>query len=358
MRVLQLIDSLHPGGAERVAVNIANGLASHIEASFLCTTREEGLLKDSLYRQVKYVFLAKKKTIDLKAIKKINTLIKNEGINIIHAHSTSFFLAIIIKLLNNNIKIIWHDHYGNSEFLEKRSFKMLKKSSKYFSQILSVNKQLETWAKSNLKCENVNYLPNFAIENPIKGTTNLKGTVGKRIIHLANLRPQKDHFTLIDAYVQIVEKHSNWTLHCVGKDFNDEYSKQIKTKIKQLGLEKKVFIYGSKSDVSNILNQAEIAVLSSNSEGLPVALLEYGLAKLPVVATKVGECETVITNKENGLIVDKQNAELLAKAIGTYIENEEFRNKNAESYYQHIINNYSEKKQIETIIDYYKTAIK
>ena len=48
MRVLQLIDSLHPGGAERVSVNIANALVENIDKSFLCVTREEGILKESL----------------------------------------------------------------------------------------------------------------------------------------------------------------------------------------------------------------------------------------------------------------------------------------------------------------------
>ena len=56
MKVLQLIDSLNAGGAERVAVNYSNSLASRIEASFLCTTREEGVLKGSLSKNVQYLF--------------------------------------------------------------------------------------------------------------------------------------------------------------------------------------------------------------------------------------------------------------------------------------------------------------
>jgi glycosyltransferase involved in cell wall biosynthesis len=58
------------------------------------------------------------------------------------------------------------------------------------------------------------------------------------------------------------------------------------------------FVYGSQQDVENILNQATIAVLSSQSEGLPVALLEYGLYK-PVVVTAVGDMP-IINNGVNG----------------------------------------------------------
>jgi glycosyltransferase involved in cell wall biosynthesis len=54
------------------------------------------------------------------------------------------------------------------------------------------------------------------------------------------------------------------------------------------------FVYGSLQDVENILNQATIAVLSSQSEGLPIALLEYGLHKKPVVVTAVGDMPMLI----------------------------------------------------------------
>ncbi|GAL61464.1 glycosyltransferase [Algibacter lectus] len=91
MKVLQLIDSLEAGGAERVAVNYANGLVHMIDASYLCTTRAEGLLKGELNKDVGYLFLNKKKTIDVKAIKRLHQFIKNEDIDIIHAHGSSFF---------------------------------------------------------------------------------------------------------------------------------------------------------------------------------------------------------------------------------------------------------------------------
>ena len=57
MKVLQLIDSLATGGAERMAVNLANLLSSHIESSYLCSTRKEGALKNAINLDVKYLFL-------------------------------------------------------------------------------------------------------------------------------------------------------------------------------------------------------------------------------------------------------------------------------------------------------------
>src|SRR5690606_8062207 len=97
MRVLQLIDSLRPGGAEKMAVNIANALLPHVEGSYLCCTRQEGMLKEEIKSEVGYLFLNKKNRMDPKAIIRLRRYIKENEIDIIHAHSTSFFLAGLLK---------------------------------------------------------------------------------------------------------------------------------------------------------------------------------------------------------------------------------------------------------------------
>jgi glycosyltransferase involved in cell wall biosynthesis len=357
MRVLQLIDSLEPGGAERVAVNLANALSREIDISVLCATRKEGLLKESLLKEVGYLFLKKQKTIDYKAISALNTYVKENRIDIIHAHSSSFFLAIIIKILNIKVKVVWHDHYGNSEFLEDRKHKVLKFLSNNFSHIFSVNKALETWAKKKLETKNVTYVPNFATVDKHSAITTLNGVSGKRIVCLANLRPQKDHITLLEAFKIVVEQYPEWTLHLVGKDFQDAYAEEVKHKINDLDLNESVCVLGIKPDVSHILSQCEIGVLSSKSEGLPVALLEYGLANLAVIGTKVGECESIIEHDKNGLLVNVQDVKALAKAILFYVENKEIRSGYAKKYNNHIQENFSEKKQIQSILEIYNQII-
>ncbi|WP_372938476.1 glycosyltransferase, partial [Seonamhaeicola sp.] len=253
MRVIQIIDSLEPGGAERVAVNLANALAHKIDRSFLCTTRKEGLLKESINSDVGYLFLSKKGTFDLKAVFKLRTFLKRHDIDVVHAHSSSFFIAVLVKVFLFRVKIIWHDHYGNSEFLSSRKSKVLAFTSYLFSHILCVNETLKNWAINNLHCKNVIFLPNFSVSVEIKSETILKGTKGKRIVHLANLRPQKNHEILIKAFNEVLKKYPDWTLHCVGKDFNDAYSKSVKRLISKLQLENQVYLYGSCPDVFHIL---------------------------------------------------------------------------------------------------------
>ncbi len=85
MRVLQLIDSLEAGGAERVAVTYANSLSKHID-SYLCATRAEGLLLETISEEVNYIFLSKKKTIDINAILKLKKFINDNPFFFLHLY--------------------------------------------------------------------------------------------------------------------------------------------------------------------------------------------------------------------------------------------------------------------------------
>ncbi|ALJ04578.1 hypothetical protein APS56_05240 [Pseudalgibacter alginicilyticus] len=355
MKVLQLIDSLNAGGAERMAVNYANSLTSHIEKSYLCATREEGLLKESLVKEVQYLFLNKKAIVDFKAIKTLNVFIKKNNIQVIHAHATSYFLATIIKILNPKLVLIWHDHYGKSEYLNERPTFVLKWCSKLFNHIFSVNKKLKAWAENVLLAKSVTFLPNYAVLITGKAVTQLKGENGARIICLANLRPQKDLMNLLKAFKKIDKKCPAWTLHLVGQDFNDDYSDTIKEYIINQYLEQRVFLYGSCSDTNYILKQSTIGVLSSKSEGLPLALLEYGLAKLPAIATNVGDCYKVISKKSEGLLVEPQNDIVLAEALITYINDLDLRQQVSKNLHEKVSSNFSEVKVVKALIEIYNT---
>ncbi|MGO4770937.1 glycosyltransferase [Flavobacterium sp. W22_SRS_FK3] len=350
MRIVQIIDSLEAGGAERMAVNYANALAKKITFSGLVATRKEGVLKNQIDSEVPYLFLEKQKSVDIKAILKLRKFVKNNSIEIIHAHSSSFFIAVLVKLTLPKIKIIWHDHFGISQDLSLRKNLGLKFGSFFFTGSIAVNSSLKKWAESYLWCSKIVYFPNFILTVfQSNDKIELKGTTGKRIICVANLRPQKNHKLLIEVASIIKEKFPDWTFHLFGKDFKDDYSQQIKNSIRNLKLEKNVFFYGTIQNVSSVIKQCDIAVLTSLSEGLPLAILEYGLHKMPVVATNVGEISKIMTSNKEGLIVESNNVSQFANALIQFIQNENYRNEAGMVLNKKITLNFSE----ESIINQY-----
>lgn len=359
MRILQIIDSLEAGGAERMAVNYANALAGTIEFSGLVATRKEGALLHQLHEKVNYLFLNKKRILDLKALFHLRQFVKQNKIGIVHAHSTSIFLAFLLKLSRPSIQLVWHDHYGDSEFLSKRPSLGLKIMSSFINGIVSVNQKLKLWAKQQLRFENVIYLPNFpSKEKEVSKQTILKGIQGKRILCLANLRAQKNHFLLLEVAKKMKLTHPEWTFHLVGKDFEDNYSVQLKELIVELKLENTVFIYGSKEDVQNILGQATIGILTSQSEGLPVAILEYGLQKKAVVVTNVGEIYLLVQNGLNGLLVETGNVSSFYDSLVKLIENEKLQKSLGNALHQTIKEQYSEKAVIKHYLYWLENNLK
>ena len=337
-----------------MAVNIANALAENGLESHLCATRQEGDLKAKIGTEVGYLFLNKKNTLDIKALLKLVSYIKSNEINTVHAHATSYFTAFLVKFWLPKTNIIWHDHYGNSENLEGRKKFPLTSVSKSFKTVISVNNNLLQWAKQYLHAGHYKNLPNFATLGPEDPkTTQLQGEYGKRILCLANLRPQKDHLNLLKAFKLVQEKHPGWTLHLVGMDFKDACAEEIKGDVRQHHLNACVYLYGSCPDTRHILEQASIGVLGSKSEGLPVALLEYGLAKLPVVVTDVGECGLVVNDRKSGLVVPPNDVTQLADALIFLIENEPQRKIFGENLREKVCSDYSKPAFMAQLIDLY-----
>jgi len=359
MRILQIIDSLEAGGAERMAVNYANALSEQIAFSGLAVSRKEGPLLKQISKKVPYLYLNKRSTIDLKSLYKLRKFVLENKVELVHAHSTSFFLAFLLKLSFPTLKLIWHDHYGDSEFLSKRPVLALRMMLPFFNGSIAVNQKLKFWAKQKIHFDNVIYLPNFpSRENEVSEHTILQGIQGKRILSLANLRAQKNHFLLLEVAKKIQVSHPEWTFHLVGKDFEDAYSLQIKNLILEFHLENTVFLYGSKADVKNILDQSAIAILTSKSEGLPVALLEYGWYGKPIVVTDVGEIPLLIQEGVNGFMVGAEETQLFYDAVVKLMESARLQSDFGKALRQTITANYSEQTVVRQYLYWLENSTK
>ena len=356
MRIIQIIDSLEAGGAERMAVNYANALANEINFSGLVVTRKEGPLLGQINDKVSYLFLNKKRSIDLKAIFKLRKFVIENKVEIIHAHGTSFFTAIVLKFTYPKIKIVWHEHYGARANQSRADNFVLLFSSLFFSSVFVVNKQLELWVKRNLFSNKVFYIPNFVtLDSTQLNSTVLKGNVGKRIVCVANLKNPKNHIALLNAFEEIKLNCLGWSIHLIGKDYNDDYSNQLKEFIGANNLQNDIFLYDSKNDIQNILSQSSLGVLCSTDEGFPLSILEYGIAQLPVVSTNAGYCTEIIKDGLNGLLFDPLNNIQLQQQLQKMICNQEYRDQFGLHLYKFVLEEFSMEKGMQLVITKYNT---
>src|SRR5207249_6405669 len=113
--------------------------------------------------------------------------------------------------------------------------------------------QLEEWSIGALRCDpaKVWYVPNFvseaAADSGETGPT-LPGVKGSRIVCVANLRPEKDHVTLVRALKIVAESNSSATLLLAGSLADEDQVSKVRELIHQSGLEERVVLLGSRSD--------------------------------------------------------------------------------------------------------------
>ena len=322
MRILQLIDTLEPGGAERMAVNISNLLAENKFEVLLCAARAKGAFANQVNSLVKVECLHKRHVLDIRAFFKLYSIVKKNKIQIIHAHSSSVVWATLLKLIRPSVKVIWHDHYGFSENLKDKDRPIIRYFSFLFFGIIAVNEKLYQWSLKNCKVrkDKITLLKNFP-----HTTHAIKKTDSSiiKIVVLANLRPQKDHITFIQALAMIKETIAKKKVKIIfaGLFWEDEYYKSIRELLNYNDLVDSVEFLGSVNDVMSLLLTCDIGVLSSKSEGLPVGLLEYGVAGLPVIVTNVGQCAEVVHYGKCGIVVPPSAPQEMAKALLDLIKN-------------------------------------
>lgn len=355
---MQLIDTLKVGGAEQMAVSFANALNQTVEYSALVPTRHEGNLKRNIDKNVSYMHLDRKSTFDIGALIRLRKFIKTKEIEIVHAHGTSFFIAFLIKLTLPKMRIIYHEHFGgrkNETFFDNI---ILVFASFFFDEIIVVNQELERWCKKVLFCKKVYFLPNFqTLEKVENKKTVLKRTAGKRIVFLANLKKPKNHLLVLQAFLKSKLIDQGWSLHLVGKIYNDNYSRNLQDFISINKLENTVFLYDVCYDIRHILKQATIGILASTDEGFPVTILEYSQAKLMVIASNVGYCSQMIKHNSNGLLFDPNSiTDLILKldSIGSKILD---ISNMGEQLFDYCQLNFNQKKVIDGLLKIYKKTV-
>ena len=132
------------------------------------------------------------------------------------------------------------------------------------------------------------------------------------VLTTARFTPQKDHAALIDALPAVLAVHPALRVWLAGHGpLEDELRRQVA----QRGLADVVRFLGQRDDVPDLLAAADLFVLPSRFEGLPLAALEAMAAALPVVATRVGGTDEAVLDGVTGRLVPPGDPQALGAAI-------------------------------------------
>jgi len=137
------------------------------------------------------------------------------------------------------------------------------------------------------------------------------GSHDQLIVAVGNLYPVKGHQHLVDALALLAHRHPTLHLAICGRG---ELEDALRSRARERGFAH-LHLLGLRSDVAAVLAAADLFVLPSLSEGLPLALLEAMFAGRPIVASDVGEVAATLDGGNAGVLVPAGNAAVLAAAI-------------------------------------------
>jgi glycosyltransferase involved in cell wall biosynthesis len=173
------------------------------------------------------------------------------------------------------------------------------------------------------------------------------GTIGR-------LEPAKGIDLLIHAVAQLVPIWPQIKCLVVG---DGRLSSFLKGLAKENGLEKHVIFTGFRSDIPKLLEAYDVFTLPSRTEGIPIALLEACYTALPVVATRVGGVPEIITDGQNGLLVDPGDIDGLAKGIDSFLRNRPLAEQMGQQAAAEVAARYTLEKMITGTLQAYTAAM-
>jgi glycosyltransferase involved in cell wall biosynthesis len=158
------------------------------------------------------------------------------------------------------------------------------------------------------------------------------------LLSVGRLVYQKSHEDLVGAMPAVLKEFPNVKVGICG---DGVLYNELERQIRSLGLCDSVKLLGKFDSVARFLVSADVFVLPSRWEGLPIAMLEAMSAGLPIIATKVEGVEEVIVNGEHGFLVPVEDQAALTQAILQLARDPQMRKRMGASSKQRLLDLYT-----------------
>ena len=317
MRILQLLDSLHFGGAEQVVATLSIGLRARGHEVHIACLRDIGTQTVDYKRLLQYgvevTALEKPPGVHPPTLTKLIRLLRQQKIDIVNTHNHLVHHYGLVagrltgaKVVNTlhgidtlNVQVLAAVLYCVCCML---SDKIVPVCSPARRELL---RRYPMLANQVLVIENgIVMEPFLALPERSKGPTTVFGTVGR-------LAPVKDHRNLLEAFASLYPRHPECRLKVLGSGPLEE---DLKIAARTLGIAEAVEFCGFSSNPAAFLKDVDVFVLPSKSEGMPLTLLEAMAAGLPVIATQVGGIPDII-DPQFGWLCPPQDSRGLAERM-------------------------------------------
>lgn len=329
MKILQVIPYFCFGGAETMCENLCYALIGQGHDVTVVSLYGE---KTPISRRmeeagVKIRYLDKKLGLDLSMVPKLRRIMKEEKPDVVHTHLDVIKYAVAAARLAGVPGCVHTVHNVAEKEAEGKAQKII--NGFYFRRGWSVPVALSPEVQASivsfygLEKERVPVAYNGVDLSRCQPKESYSTGECFHILHIGRFNEQKNHGMLLRVFQKLALENPNLRLDLIG---DGELRQEMEALAEALGIKEKVSFLGAQSNVSPYLHDADLFLLPSRYEGMPMTLIEAMGTGLPIVATVVGGVPDMLKNGEDGLTVPCEE-DAVVNACKALISDEALREK-------------------------------
>jgi glycosyltransferase involved in cell wall biosynthesis len=365
IKVLHMIETSGPGGAENMLIRLICGLDEEKYDSVTCLLKDGWLRHKLEERNIETLIFPQKRCIDISWLITVIKYIKKHNVRMLHTHE--FAMNVNGSLLSQLINIpcvttVHGKNYYTDKWYRKVAYRFVSRQS----YMVTVSEDIKNYLLENISINknNIHIVINGINTDDYKFSKDrrkeTRGSLGvndKNIIigAIGNLYVVKGHIYLVEAAKIVCSKYPEARFIIAGRG---NQRNKLEAKIDELDLRENFSLLGFREDVPDMLNAFDIYVMSSLSEGTPLSILEAMSSNIPIVSTNVGGIKRIIQDGINGSLVNAKDSEQLADAIIRLIEDHDKANMLARNASELVKNDYSMAKMLAVYENIYNSLIK
>jgi glycosyltransferase involved in cell wall biosynthesis len=325
-RVVQVIGSMHIGGAENAVVHLARGLDRARFDVGVCCTMELGVLADELKAEGVDVVLAapgSRRTRYLTPLT-LHRALRRFAPHVVHTHGTPGLLHVgPLAMLGMAPRWVHTFHYGNYPLPNRRQMQGERLLCRATSQMVAVSDvQRESVIEHHgISPGRILTIVNGVPENPFLNDPSVRaryredlGFAPDEIVIgcVAVLSEQKGITYLLQAFRALAAEDSRLRLLVAGGGPSEQ---ALRAEAEALGLGRRAVFTGWRTDNRQLLTVLDVFVMASLWEAMPLALLEAMAARRPIVVTDVGQNRRIVNEGDAARLVPAKDPEAIAAAV-------------------------------------------
>jgi glycosyltransferase involved in cell wall biosynthesis len=369
IRVLETIRQGQIGGGESHLLDLVENLDKNLFDPVVLSFTDGPMVDRLKNMGIPTHIIPTTKPFDFSKWGQVKKLIDAEKIELVHAHGTRAHSNVSWAARKLHLPVVYTVHGWSFHDNQKFPLKNLRVfGEKYLTKKATVNISVsasvhETGKKYFSGYQSV-IIPNGINQqkfNPARALKDIRGelNIPKNsilVLFLARFTEQKQPLTMIRSFCRAAAKNNNLRLLMVG---DGELKKEADALVAASGMSAKIFMQTFRQDVPDILAAADIYVLPSLWEGLPLGLLEAMAMGKAVIASKADGTKEVIQHNGNGIMVSVENLEEeVANAINLIASDTTLRTRLGEQARATITNTYSAAKMTRQVEEIYKKLVK